>query len=165
MLTNTSPTKQRVCMVVAILCGALAATLVWRIFHPVASLSDLQAQKLGYASAKDEQDAKRLFLKVSAAGSMDDTEFAAARDGLMRGSFTRRSLMVVALGNLKGAKQHSHAISELDGVTIDPDRRIVWLSTFRKWVRYQHDKNALPLLLASKNPDVVELAKELQNEG
>jgi hypothetical protein len=158
-MSAVSQSKQRVLVVVMIACGALTATLVWKITHQVPSMSDEHAKTLGFTDDMDRKRAHSLFATAYDKKSFGSSEFNEARELILHGSKSSKEILIEALGHLHGKDQHKLALNILFQAGVNGDSRDFWLNTLNNWVR-DGDKESIETCRSSDNSDIAKLGKE-----
>lgn len=162
---NAAPMKQRAYVVAALVCGALSSGLVWKRTHRVDPKVDQVAQGAGFSSQADADRSMRYFERAKAFGRLDEKEYVNLAQLLAHGNQGEKMAALVALHYVKGDGQHRRALALAGNSTIPKDLLSQWHLVFTWWVKYQADPGAMRLLLASKNPQIVEIARGLKHEG
>ena len=149
--------------------GSLASALFWNNTHNSKSgITDDQARNVGYDSAKAyEKSRERLLRVLNNQGTnkgLDEEDFA-----YINKVFTTESneckKVLYSLGNVAKPEHQLKIVRMLGNRKISTKFREAWVNLFRQWNQQSKARDSLiPLLLVSSNPDIVNIARELQSE-
>jgi hypothetical protein len=162
-------TRTRLLMLACIACGSLAAGLYWRNGHPArkTGINEEQARQRGFASseeyARSDAASRRLLSHFHGKGELDEGDFSYVRSTLRNGPWSAQVPLIHNLGNVS-PRQHGKVLDILGLEPIPKNLRTAWTYALTDWIRNQHNPGASANLLASKNPDIVDIARGIESE-
>src|SRR6185312_13014271 len=163
--------RQRLMILLAICCGALAVGLFYRGLRAksVAVGTDAQAQSVGFSSSADQVATEAAFNAywpdILGHGRLSAWEYDLAVKTLEHGSRAAKLRMIIVMGYLRGDAERKRALALMPRGEIDPSLFAIWGQCFRRWMKISPPANrrgVLALLKASGNPNALKLATELE---
>ncbi len=156
--------RMKVCTLVAILCGSLAAASAWRALHPTPSATDAQARAFGFVSAVEESSADAFLSRMLKNPTITAEDVQEIRSFLRSGSRSARMHAIVSLGFVQGLDQHRNILKAIDSAGMTDEDRAIWRISFTRWIRYQKSPGEAAFLTSYPNPKIASLAREIVDE-
>jgi hypothetical protein len=158
--------RTRLLIIAAIVCGSLAAALVWRTNHRVApGISEAEARRAGYASSAEFDEvgdvSMTLFRHAYQVGGWTDSDFSLCQQHLEKHSTWRVRIPILhAASHLTLLDQRKRAVASFAAPTLCDESMSAWRSIVREWRTVGPTRETTAFLLTFPNPTIQRITKE-----